>query len=129
METGRTIPDSRFYNSCANLSCHGVVLKKMAADLNMDLEVIICPTIREPDGLAMSSRNVYLNPQERQQAPVLYQALKTAHVMWSEGEHDADRLRQAIVNLILPKPLAKIEYISVANAFTLQEIQKLKSRF
>jgi pantoate--beta-alanine ligase len=101
-----------------------VVIKKMAADLNMNLQVIICPTVREPDGLAMSSRNVYLSSQERAQAPVLHKALGTAHVMWSEGERDAARLRQKMVEIISEKPLGKIEYISIANGLTLQELEK-----
>jgi pantoate--beta-alanine ligase len=101
-----------------------VVIKKMVQDLDMNLEVVICPTIREADGLAMSSRNVYLSPEERAQAPVLYKALSTAHVMWAEGERDANVLRQAMVDLIRQKPLGKIEYISIADAFSLQEMEK-----
>jgi pantoate--beta-alanine ligase len=100
-----------------------VVIQKMVADLNMNLEVIINPTLREKDGLAMSSRNVYLNPEERAQAPVLYKALSTAHVMWAEGERDSAKLRQTIVNLIQQKPLAKIEYVSIADARSLQELE------
>ncbi len=101
-----------------------IVIRKMITDLNMDLEMIIVPTVREPDGLAMSSRNIYLNPEERQQAPVLYRALSTAHVMWSEGERDVNRLRQTVIDLIKQKPLTKIEYISIANASTLKELEK-----
>ena len=101
-----------------------VVIRKMINDMNMDLEMIVIPTIRMPDGLAMSSRNVYLNPEERRQAPVLYKALSIAHVMWSEGERDSDRLRQAMIDLIQQKPLAQIDYISIANKLTLDEIDK-----
>jgi pantoate--beta-alanine ligase len=101
-----------------------VVIRKMINDMNMDLEMIVIPTIRMPDGLAMSSRNVYLNPEERRQAPVLYKALSIAHVMWSEGDRDSDRLRQAMVDLIQQKPLAQIDYISIANKLTLDEIDK-----
>jgi pantoate--beta-alanine ligase len=101
-----------------------VVVRKMVADLNMNLEMIIVPTVREPDGLAMSSRNVYLSPEERHQAPVLYRALSTAHVMWAEGERDSNLLRQAMIDLIKQKPLGKIEYISIANALTLKELDK-----
>jgi pantoate--beta-alanine ligase len=72
----------------------------------------------------MSSRNVYLSPEERQQAPVLYQALSSAHVMWSEGERDAGKLRQSMIELISRKPLAKIEYVSLADAVTLRELEK-----
>ncbi|GAI52415.1 unnamed protein product, partial [marine sediment metagenome] len=62
-----------------------LVIKKMAADLNMDLEIVTVPTVREADGLAMSSRNAYLNPEERQAALVLYQALSLAQKLWSRG--------------------------------------------
>jgi len=115
-------PDRAYFGQKDAQQC--VVIKKMVADLNMNLEVVICPTVREPDGLAMSSRNVYLSPEERQQAPVLYQALSKAHVMWTEGERDAGKLRRAMAELIRQKPLAQIEYISIANAFTLQELEK-----
>jgi pantoate--beta-alanine ligase len=101
-----------------------VVVKKMVADLNMNLEMIIVPTVREPDGLAMSSRNVYLSPEERQQAPVLFKALSQAKARWIEGEKDAVTLRTIMTDLIKQKPLGKIEYISIANAFTLSELEK-----
>jgi pantoate--beta-alanine ligase len=101
-----------------------VVVKKMISDLNMNLEMIIVPTVREPDGLAMSSRNVYLNPEERRQAPVLFRALSTAHVMWAEGERDCNRLKTAVVDLIKQKPLGNIEYVSIADALTLRELEK-----
>jgi pantoate--beta-alanine ligase len=101
-----------------------VVVKKMIADLNMNLEMIIVPTVREPDGLAMSSRNVYLSLEERQQAPVLFRALSTAHVMWAEGERDSNRLKTAVVDLIKQKPLGNIEYVSIADALTLRELEK-----
>ena len=101
-----------------------VVIKKMVKDLDMNLEVIICPTVREADGLAMSSRNVYLSLEERQQAPVLFRALSTAHVMWAEGERDSNRLKTAVVDLIKQKPLGNIEYVSIADALTLRELEK-----
>jgi pantoate--beta-alanine ligase len=103
-----------------------VVIKKMVAELNMNVSVVICPTVRETDGLAMSSRNVYLSPAERSEAPVLYKALSTAHVMWAEGEKDASRLRQAMTEIIRQKPLANIEYISIANALSLGELEKVE---
>jgi pantoate--beta-alanine ligase len=101
-----------------------VVVKKMVMDLNMNLEMVIVPTVREKDGLAMSSRNVYLSPEERQQAPVLYKALITAHIMWTESEKDSEKLRQAMIDLIRQKPLGKVEYISIANALTIKELEK-----
>jgi pantoate--beta-alanine ligase len=101
-----------------------LVIKKMAADLNMPLEVVACPTVREPDGLAMSSRNTYLTPEQRRGAPVLYKALTLARDSWSKGEKDAGRIRQEMKSLIEKKPLAEIVYISIADAATLKEFQR-----
>jgi len=99
-----------------------VVIKKMVADLNMNLEIVTIPTVREPDGLAVSSRNTYLNPEERQAATVLYQALSLAQQLWSQGEKDAQRLREEMIGLIKKQPLATIDYVSVADAETLDEL-------
>ncbi len=71
-----------------------VVIKKMVTDLNMNLEIVTVPTIREPDGLAMSSRNIYLNSEQRQAAIVLHQALSLAQELWAQGERGAERIRQ-----------------------------------
>ena len=103
-----------------------IVIKKMAADLNMNLEIVTCPTFREPDGLAMSSRNTYLNPEERQVAVVLYQALNLAQQLWSQGEKDAKKLRQEMTELIQQQPLATIDYVSVADVETLEELDEVK---
>ncbi|MFQ6122823.1 MAG: pantoate--beta-alanine ligase [Dehalococcoidales bacterium] len=103
-----------------------IVVKKMVADLNMNLEIVTLPTVREPDGLAMSSRNAYLNPEERQAATVLYQALTLAQQLWSQGERDAERIRQQMRDLIQKQPLATIDYISIADAETLEELDKVK---
>jgi pantoate--beta-alanine ligase len=101
-----------------------VVIQKMIRDLNIDLEMVVVPTVRESDGLAMSSRNVYLSAEERKQAPILYKALSTAHVMWSEGERDSQRLRQAMTEIIQQNSSGKIDYISVASKLTLDEIEE-----
>jgi len=103
-----------------------IVIRKMVADLNMNLEIVTCPTVREPDGLAMSSRNTYLSPEQRQAAVVLYQALSLAQRLWSQGEKDAEKLRQEMTGLIQQQPLATIDYISVANAETLDELDEVK---
>ncbi|MBA7694925.1 Pantothenate synthetase [subsurface metagenome] len=103
-----------------------VVIKKMAADLDMGIEVIAVPTVREPDGLAMSSRNTYLNDEERKQAVVLYQALKLAQKLYSDGEKDAKAIREQMTALIGQQPLADIEYISIADAETLDELDTVK---
>jgi pantoate--beta-alanine ligase len=104
-----------------------IVIKKMVIDLNMNLEMIIVPTVREADGLAMSSRNIYLSPDERQQAVALNQSLELAKKIWSAGEHDSLKIRAAMIELIKKAPLGKIEYISIADALTLRELEKAES--
>ena len=104
-----------------------IVIKKMIADLNMNLEIVSVPTVREPDGLALSSRNIYLNPQERQAALVLYQALSLAQELCSQGEKDAERIRQEMLALIQKQPLADIDYVSIVNTDTLDELDTVKS--
>ena len=103
-----------------------IVIRKMVADLNMNLEVITCPTVREPDGLAMSSRNTCLNLEERQAAVVLDQALNLAQQLWSQGEKDTGIIRQKMIELIQRQPLAGIDYISIANNATLEELEEVK---
>ena len=103
-----------------------IVIRKMVSDLNLDLEVIAVPTVRESDGLAMSSRNVYLDPNERQAALVLWQALSLAQELWQEGERDAERLRREMTLLIDAEPLAKIDYVSVADPDTLEELSRIE---
>ena len=102
-----------------------VVIKKMVVDLNMNLEIIVVPTVREINGLAMSSRNTYLNPEERQAATVLFKALSLARELWHGGEKDADKIRHQMTSLIHKKPLAKIDYVSIADADTLEELKKI----
>ncbi len=99
-----------------------IVIKKMVADLNMNLEIVSVPTVREPDGLALSSRNTYLNSEQRQAALVLYQALNLAQQLWSQGEKDAERIRREIIALIKQQPLADIDYVSIADTETLDEL-------
>jgi pantoate--beta-alanine ligase len=103
-----------------------VVIRKMVADLDMDLEVVAVPTVREDDGLAMSSRNTYLNPEERKAAVVLYQALTLAQELFSGGERDAQAIRHQMTELIQKQPLANIDYISIADAETLDELDEVK---
>lgn len=103
------------------------VIMKMVSDLDMDLEVVIAPTMREADGLAMSSRNTYLNPGERKAAAILYRALSLARKLWAQEEIDAGRMRQEMTDLIKKEPLANIDYISVADAGTLEELDIVKA--
>jgi pantoate--beta-alanine ligase len=102
-----------------------IVIKRMVSDLNMNLELVAVPTVREPDGLAMSSRNTYLSPKERQAALVLWQALDLANQLWSEGERNAGKIRQKMKALIDSEPLAQIDYISVADAESLEELGEI----
>ena len=103
-----------------------IVIRKMVADLNMNLEIVTLPTVRESDGLAMSSRNAYLNPEQRQAATVLYRALTLAQQLWLQGERDAEHLRQQMITLIQKQPLATIDYVSIANAETLDELDTVR---
>ncbi len=99
------------------------VIRRMTIDLNFPVEIIGCPTVREPDGLAMSSRNTYLNPVERKAAVVLYQALQSVKEVFDQGERSASRLRQAMLNTLAGEVLAQAQYGSVADPDTLEEIE------
>jgi pantoate--beta-alanine ligase len=98
------------------------VISKMVADLNFPLEIVVSPTVRESDGLAMSSRNVYLNPEERQAALVLYRSLNTAKALWDNGERRGSTLRGAMQRTLDAEPMARPDYVSVADPLTLQEL-------
>lgn len=99
-----------------------VVIKQMVRDLNFPLAIVVCPTVREPDGLAMSSRNVYLSPEQRAAAPVLYRALCAARDAWQAGQHDGEQLRRIMREVLDAEPLARTEYVSAADPVTLQEL-------
>ena len=101
------------------------VLRKMATDLCMPLEVITCPTVREPDGLAMSSRNAYLNPTERQAALVLSRALHLAEERLAQGERQGARLTATLCDCIAKEPLARIDYVAVCDPDTLREVEQI----
>jgi pantoate--beta-alanine ligase len=101
------------------------VVRRMVADLNMDIEIVGLPTVREPDGLAMSSRNAYLSSAERQAAVVLWRSLCRARELFEGGERRAEAVRQAIRSVLAEEPLAQVEYVSVAAAETLQELEAL----
>jgi pantoate--beta-alanine ligase len=105
-----------------------LVIQKMVKDLNMNVRVVVCPTIREPDGLAMSSRNVYLTPEQRKQATVLYRSLELAEDMYSKGERSAVKIREQMASLIQKEPLAVIDYISVASPDTLEELETIQGK-
>jgi pantoate--beta-alanine ligase len=99
------------------------VIQQMARDLNFDIKIEVCPIVREVDGLAMSSRNAYLDPDQRKGARVLYAALQAAQAAYGRGEQDAGRLRSIMGETIKAEPLARLEYASCADAETLVEIK------
>lgn len=105
-----------------------VVVRRMARDLDFPVEVVVCPTEREPDGLAMSSRNSYLDPAEGKAATVLYRALDAARSAFSRGERDADRLRASMSEVLAGEPLARPVYVSAADPDTLAELRGPVSR-
>ncbi|MBA3627693.1 MAG: pantoate--beta-alanine ligase [Chloroflexi bacterium] len=102
-----------------------MVIRRMALDLALPTEVIGCPTIREPDDLALSSRNVHLSPAERAAAPVLRRALLEARACWESGERSAEALRAAMREALAREPLARVDYVSVADPHTLTELDRL----
>jgi len=98
------------------------VIRQMARDLAFNLAIVVCPIVREPDGLAMSSRNLLLKPGERPAALVLKRALDAASAAWESGERDGERLRATMRDVIAAEPLARLDYVSAADPVTLVEI-------
>jgi pantoate--beta-alanine ligase len=103
-----------------------MVIRQMARDLAIGTDVVACPTVREPDGLALSSRNVHLTPPQRAAAPVLRRALLAARDRWAAGERDADALRDAMWAVLTGEPLADVEYVSVADGESLAELERVE---
>jgi pantoate--beta-alanine ligase len=101
------------------------VIQHMVHDLRMPIEVVGCPTIREPDGLAMSSRNMYLRPAERQAALALSQALSQAERLFKDGVRDAFRLQAEVQNMLDKEPLIRTDYVAVVHPQTLQPVVTL----
>jgi pantoate--beta-alanine ligase len=105
-----------------------VVIQRMVTDLNFNLEIIVCPTVREADGLALSSRNAYLSTEQRSAATVLYRALSAAKTAFEAGERNGDVLRQLMQDTIAAEPLARLDYVSVAHPTTLAELQMVERK-
>jgi pantoate--beta-alanine ligase len=102
-----------------------LVVRRMARDLGIATEVVACPTVRDPDGLAISSRNVRLTPAQRAAAPVLHRSLRAAEARWAAGERSGEALRAAMRAVLAAEPLADPEYVSVADPATLDELDRL----
>ncbi len=104
------------------------VIRQMVRDLNFPLEIIVCPTTREADGLAMSSRNVYLDPEQRKGATVLFRSLSAARELYEAGERDAEKIRTKMKEVLSSEPLAEPQYVSCADYDTLEELVEIKGK-
>lgn len=102
------------------------VVKRMVKDLNMDIEIVGCPIIREADGLAKSSRNTYLSPESRKQAVILSKSIFMAKQMVLDGERDAAKVKKAMVDMINTMPLADIDYVEIVDVNTMKNIDKIE---
>lgn len=104
------------------------LIGQMVQDLNVPVEVRVCPTVREPDGLALSSRNAYLDAEQRRHAPAVYAALRAGAACIEQGERDAEVVRRAMAGVIAATPGAALDYAAVADADTLQPLDRLHGR-
>ncbi|HPN75067.1 MAG TPA: pantoate--beta-alanine ligase [Candidatus Marinimicrobia bacterium] len=103
-----------------------VIIRQMVRDLNFTIKIIVAPIVREPDGLAMSSRNFYLTPEERQQAPIIFKALQAARENVKNGLTDANQVRDQITKMIQTSPLARIDYVEIIDDQTLTPVETVK---
>jgi len=104
------------------------VIQRMVADLNMPLEIVVCPTVREPDGLAMSSRNQYLGPQERIDATVIYRSLQRSAELIRQGETDAARIADQMRDVLRQAPALRVEYVNIVDAESLDDLRQVKGK-
>lgn len=104
------------------------VIRRMVRDLNMDVEVIECPIVREPDGLAMSSRNIYLSTEERNQALALNRSLKIAENLYRSGEKNTERMKEKIVQYLSSFDKIKIDYVEIVSEETLEPVEKIEGK-
>lgn len=132
---GVTTVVSKLFNiTQADVACFGqkdyqqcCVINRMATDLNLPIKIVVCPTVREPDGLAMSSRNRYLSAEERTQSLVLSQSLDKAQRLLDMGISDAAEIRRQMCEIIASAPAAKIDYVTLADPLTLEERNDLST--
>jgi pantoate--beta-alanine ligase len=103
-----------------------VIIKRLVTDLNMDIDIVVCPTIREEDGLAMSSRNLYLNERERAAAPVLYRALREGYKAIKSGIIETEKIKRLMLQVIESEPLvSEVQYLSIYDPESLEELDRV----
>jgi pantoate--beta-alanine ligase len=105
-----------------------IVIKRMVADLNMPLKIVVCPTVRQADGLAVSSRNQYLTRQQKKNAPLIYKSLQKCQKLIEDGVADSKTIINQMRKILQQAPSIKIEYISIVDADTLQELKKITGK-
>ena len=120
------LPDVAFFGQ--KDAQQAVVIKRMAADLNMPLKIVVCPTVRQPDGLAVSSRNQYLTPVQKKDATLLYKSLQKFRAMVEAGVRNVPEITAQMRKILNSSPLIEIEYISIVDAETLEAIDRISGR-
>jgi pantoate--beta-alanine ligase len=120
------MPDIAFFGQ--KDAQQAIVIKRMVADLNMPLEIVVCPTIREPDGLAISSRNQYLTEQQKKDASLIYKSLQKCREMIESGVTDTKQIIEQMRRILNQIPSAKVEYVSIVDAETLENINKVAGK-
>lgn len=121
-----TQPDKAYFGQ--KDAQQAAVIRQMTRDLNFPIEIVVCPTVREMDGLAMSSRNKYLNEAERKAATVLFRSLSAAKELYEGGERDAEKIRGKMKEVLAAEPLAQMQYVSCADYDSLEELSKIKGK-
>ncbi len=121
-----TQPDKAYFGQ--KDAQQAAVIRRMAVDLSFPLEVIVCPTVREADGLAMSSRNKYLNEFERKAATILFRSLSAAKKLYESGERNAESLRETMKEVLASEPLAQMQYVSCADYDSLEELDTVSGK-
>ena len=116
-------PDNVYFGQKDAQQC--LVIKRLNADLDLGAEVVVLPTVRDPDGLAMSSRNAYLSDEDRKAALSLYRSLSLAESLYADGVRNANKVRHEMLDLLESEPAASVEYVSVADAATLVELDSV----
>ncbi|MFZ2052824.1 MAG: pantoate--beta-alanine ligase [Candidatus Aminicenantales bacterium] len=118
-------PDQAFFGQ--KDAQQAIILRRMAEDLNLDVKIAVLPTVREPDGLAISSRNSYLNPEERRAALVLFRSLEEARRMFVRGERGAGPIREQMLRTIGSESLAKVDYVEIVDLRTIEPVDRIES--